>query len=88
MCQAILVLVFNLVVPGSGTFFSVYLIKMETLALRQKELPEEARIKTSFFFHKRQLQRKGQYLALLQLLTFPLLLFGWLWALIFSIKLI
>lgn len=86
--QAVLVLILNLFIPGSGTLLSVYLIKMDVLAIKQKQLKEEQRIKTSFIFHKQQLQRQGRWFALLQLLTFPLFLFGWLWALHFSIKLV
>lgn len=86
--QAIIVLVLNLILPTSGTFLSVHFIDMDVLAINQKELKEEQRIKMSFVFHRKQLMKEGRRLACYQLSTLPLLLFGWFWALYFSIKLL
>ena len=86
--QAALVLIINLILPGIGTIISVRFVKTRKVLERQNSMQNEKRIKTSFIHHVEKISGRGQLLGLLQLITFPLLLFGWIWALYTSIKMI
>jgi hypothetical protein len=89
MGKAILILVINLILPGIGTIISCYFVTTSVILEKQKRVTDDRlKIKSSFVFHRGQIRRRGCQLGLLQLLTFPLLLLGWLWALYTSIKIL
>mmetsp|Transcript_5629 Transcript_5629/g.7502 ORF Transcript_5629/g.7502 Transcript_5629/m.7502 type:complete len:104 (+) Transcript_5629:812-1123(+) len=89
MCNAIIVLLLNLLLPGLGTVIATRYVSARKVLLMQREHQDTSkRIKTSLIFHVDQMKKRSRRLGLFQVLTFPILLFGWVWALYTSIKII
>lgn len=88
MCNAIIVLVLNLILPGTGTMLAARFISTRRILIMQAQEESSKRIKTSLIFHVDQIKNRSNRLGMFQLLTFPLLLLGWLWALYTSVRII
>lgn len=66
ICNAVLVLLLNLLLPGIGTIISAtYVTTRRVLALQKRQTNHEKRVKTSIYHHVKQIKRRARILGIL-----------------------
>ena len=87
MCRAVMTLIVNLLLPGIGTIMSVKNITATQIRDSQAKLSSHSiyRVKIPYNEHCEIIKKRALKLGLLQVITCPILLIGWVWALFTSV---